>query len=108
MIDIIPKGTSTIVCFNQFGEITKEIEVPALVQNVELIVPYDVIKASERVQKNSIQDEIITDLEIQNSLPSIEEARRMIEQNTTAEPAPQDYESRELGLPTLAEIRKRL
>lgn len=90
------------------GKVHK-INVPETMMNSKKIkIMSGDLQTNAEVVKSELQNEIIQDLEVTNMLPSIEEARRMIEKNTTAEPAPQDYESRESGVPSLEEIRKRL
>ena len=106
MIAEIPKGTSTIVCFNELGEITKEIEIPALVQNVELIIPSDLIKASKMAQNDIIQNSIIEDLEIENSVPSVEELKKKLHQNEGTEVEGPQYDNQ--GLMTVSEMKRRI
>ncbi len=61
-------------------------------------------------EKTELQDSILGDLEAERMLPSLEEIRdkiglRGVEAEETAE---QSLEDKELGLPSLSEIRKRL
>ncbi len=64
----------------------------------------------KRDEKESIQDSILGDLEAERMLPSIEEIRNRIGVKgvKTEETSQQSYEDRQLGLPTLEDIRKRI
>lgn len=61
-------------------------------------------------EQTELQDSILGDLEVSRMLPSLEQIRDKIGRLgvETEVKSEQSYEDRELGLPTLAELRKRL
>ncbi len=100
-------NVTEITLKTHMGEVHK-INVPETMMNSKKIkIMSGDLQTNAEVVKSELQNEIIQDLEVQNLLPSIEQARQMIVGKEAAEPH-KSYEDRELGVPSVEEIRKRL
>lgn len=92
------------------GKVHK-INVPETMMNSKKIkIMSGDLQTNAEVVKSELQNEIIQDLEVTNMLPSLEQIRDKIGLRgvETEETPQQSYEAKELGLPSLSEIRKRI